>query len=110
MINTIDFLIQGSSKEPYKVSFKKTDNNLSAKCNCKAAINGQHCKHRINILNGDIKNIVSDNAQEVDIITKWLQGTKLQKALNNFFDCDRKAAKAKKNLTNAKKELVKAMQ
>jgi uncharacterized Zn finger protein len=45
----ICFLVQGSAEEPYKVTFRKKGNNLSAYCTCPAGENGQYCKHRIEV-------------------------------------------------------------
>ena len=65
----IFFLVQGSAEEPYKVTFRKTGNNLSAYCTCPAGENGQHSKHRMNILRGITSGIVSGNEAKVQVVT-----------------------------------------
>jgi VWFA-related protein len=69
-METAEFLVQGSSLEPYEVVFKKrADANLSAYCTCMAGLNGSHCKHRINILKGVTKDVVQDisDFQEINL-------------------------------------------
>jgi uncharacterized Zn finger protein len=55
------FIVQGSADEPYKVTFRRKGNNLSAYCTCPAGENGQYCKHRFRILAGCDDGIVSEN-------------------------------------------------
>ena len=65
MNNRITFLVQGSSDEPYEVDFYKEDDKLKAFCTCMAGENRTHCKHRLSILAGSEKHIVSGNALEL---------------------------------------------
>lgn len=58
-MESITFLVQGSAIEPYKVTFRKNAENLTALCDCPAGIYGQYFKHRFNILAGSTKGIVS---------------------------------------------------
>lgn len=104
----ICFLVQGSAEEPYKVTFRKKGNNLSAYCTCPAGENGQHCKHRINILCGITDGIVSENEAKVKIVTLWLPGTDVEVALNAVIDAEKKYERAKQGLSAAKKRLARA--
>ena len=105
----IEFLIQGSSDEPYKVVIEKRDKSIRALCDCKAAVNGMHCKHRINILKGEDKNIVSNNNEQVNTVSKWLKDTDLEQILNIYLQAEQNAERAKRQLAKAKKDLVKTM-
>ena len=104
----ICFLVQGSAEEPYKVTFKKNGSNLSAYCTCPAGENGQHCKHRINILCGITQGIVSGNEVNVQVVMSWLPGTDLEAALLSFLDAEKQCEKAKIELSAAKKRLTRA--
>jgi hypothetical protein len=104
----IRFLVQGSAKEPYRVTFRKNGNNLSAYCTCPAGENGQYCKHRINILSGITHGIVSGNEPTVQVITSWLQGTDVEVALSGFIEAEKQYERAKLELSAAKKRLAKA--
>ncbi len=105
----IIFLVQGSSPEPYKVRFMKSDLFFAAFCTCPAGQKGMHCKHRINILTGSIDAIVSDNTKEVETIKKWLTGTPIEDTIKSLIFTENEYLSAKKALTKAKKNLSKAL-
>ena len=102
------FFVQGSAKEPYKVTFQKNGENLSAYCTCPAGDNGQYCKHRFNILGRITDGIVSDNKPDVEIAASWLLGTNVEAALNNVIDAEEQYEIAKRKLTEAKKLLARS--
>ncbi|MDP3111864.1 MAG: SWIM zinc finger family protein [Thermodesulfovibrionales bacterium] len=105
----IYFLVQGSADEPYKVTFQKKGNNLSAYCTCPAGENGQCCKHRFRIFAGSDEGIVSGNKDEVIIVKSWLSGTDVEAALGEVVEKEKVSEKAKKDLSAAKKKLVRIM-
>lgn len=107
-MNELIFIVQGSAKEPYKVTFKKNGSNLSAYCTCPAGENGQYCKHRFNLLGGITDGVVSGNELDVDIVVSWLFGTDVELALNEIMDAEEKYEIAKLNLSLAKKKLARA--
>jgi len=100
------FLVQGSSKEPYKVTFRKNDTNLSAYCTCPAGDNGQYCKHRFKIIGGLFEGIVSGNEADVPVVASWVSGTDVEVALNKVKDAEEKFESAKLSLSQAKKRLA----
>lgn len=102
------FLVQGSANEPYKVTFQKNGNNLSAYCTCPAGDNGQYCKHRFNILGGMKDGVVSGNEPDVEVVTSWLTGTDVEAALNDVMDAEELFEIVKLKLSTAKKQLAKA--
>jgi len=106
----VSFEVQGSAPEPYTVTFiKRTENNLSAYCSCPAGENGLHCKHRINILMGETKGIVSDNLGDVSIVQAWVPGTDIEEKLLKALRLESEFNRIKKELSTAKKELAQAM-
>lgn len=107
-MDTIRFLVQGSSTEPYKVTFQKNGNNLSAFCTCPAGDNGQYCKHRFSILGGFSDEIVSVNESDVQTVAAWLPGTDIEAAMNAVMNAEEKFDLAKRDLSEAKKRLAKA--
>ncbi|MFZ2949251.1 MAG: SWIM zinc finger family protein [Desulfuromonadaceae bacterium] len=102
------FFVQGSAKEPYKVTFEKNGNNLSAYCTCPAGDNGQYCKHRFNILGRITNGVVSGNEPDVDVVASWLAGTDVEGALNELMNAEELFEIAKLKLSSAKKQLAKA--
>lgn len=102
------FLVQGSAREPYKVTFRKNNNYLSAYCTCPAGDNGQYCKHRFNILGGLSVGIVSGNESDVSVVASWLPGTDVEAAMNAVMDAEENCELAKRALSAAKKHLAEA--
>ena len=105
----IQFLVQGSAQEPYKVTFLKENYNLTALCTCPAGENGLYCKHRFRILDGSTQGIVSSNKNDVKTVEAWLIGTDVANAIKEVEEAEKIFAEAKKNLTNAKKKLARVM-
>jgi hypothetical protein len=104
-----EFLVQGSASEPYKVTFKKSGNNLSAYCTCPAGENGMYCKHRFNILGGSTKGVVSSNLPDVQVVTSWLLGTDIEAAIKAVKVLEKEEERIKLELSAAKKVLARAM-
>ena len=105
----ICFLVQGSAEDPYKTTFLKRGNNLSANCTCPAGENGQYCKHRFRILAGCDDGIVSENKNEVAIVKTWLAGTDVEAVLMEVAEKEKALEKAKKDLSITKKKLARTM-
>ena len=105
----IKFLVQGSALEPYRVTFIKGKNNLNAFCTCPAGENAQYCKHRLSILAGDAKAVVSKNKDQVVSVMSWLPGTDLEEALTKLAQAEQEYDMAKKRLTTAKKNVAQSM-
>lgn len=75
-MDAIEFLVKGSGKNPYKVTFQKNDGHVYAGCDCPARKSGLVCKHILNIVDGDITDSVSGGPVELDAINNLLQGTR----------------------------------
>ena len=102
-------LVKGSSADPYEVTFIKDGDSLTALCSCPAGQYGNFCKHRISILDGNGKAIVSDNAEQVSTVLDWLQGTDVATALSEFRELERASDTPKSALVAAKRKLARAM-
>lgn len=74
-------------------------------CECDAAINGTHCKHRLDLLKGDTSSLLSANRSDVAILMSWIPGTPVEEATRIVEECERAANLAKRNLSSAKKLL-----
>ncbi len=101
------FQVKGSSAEPYTVRFiRRSEDNIAAYCDCMAGQKGMHCKHRIRILQGNTKDIISENADEVKHVASWLPGSDIENTLQKIEALEIEIAKIKKQLAAAKKELA----
>lgn len=105
----VTFLVQGSAPTPYKVKFAKTGSNISAFCTCPAGINGQYCKHRFRILDGDPTGIISNNLEEVRVVASWMIGSDIEVAINRVKELELNLKKVEAELSMLKKQVAKAM-
>ena len=103
------FLVQGSSADPYEVTFIKDGTSLTAICTCPAGTYGNFCKHRISILEGNAQSISSDNADQAATVVGWLPGTDVDAALAEMREAEKIANPDKKDLNAAKRKLARAM-
>ncbi len=103
------FLVKGSSADPYEVTFIKDGTSLTALCTCPAGTYGNFCKHRISILDGITKMIVSDNIDQAATVVGWLPGTDVAEALTEMRQAEKIADPEKKVLNAAKRKLARAM-
>lgn len=108
-MNELSFLVKGSAADPYEVTFIKDGDSLTALCTCPAGQFGNFCKHRIKILDGDGKAIVSDNVKRVPTIVEWLQGSDVAAALLEYRNLEKSGDGSKSDLAAAKKKLARAM-
>ncbi len=62
------FRVQGSSKNPYKVTAEGAGSNFVMYCTCPAGRSGRaFCKHRRGLLYGDISNVVEGAALVIEL-------------------------------------------
>lgn len=89
-----------SSNEIYDIRVLAFDGGLTMTCTCPAGTNGQHCKHRIGILDGDISALALGSAEDVAHVARLMPGTALEAAyhakLNADLEVDAAKRKAKK--------------
>ena len=108
-MNELTFDVKGSSAKPYEVIFIKDGDSLTAICSCMAGQHGNVCKHRIGILDGSTKGIVSDNASEVETVVGWLPGTDVDAELKALRAIEAAKPVDKNELSAAKRKLARAM-
>ncbi len=103
----INFMVKGSADDPYEVTFLKTDDRLLVLCTCPAGENRRHCKHRVAIMKGSGKHIVSGNREDIATVQAWLAGSPIEKALQALNEAER--GDDAKALAAAKLRLARAM-
>ncbi len=80
----IEFLVQGSASEPYRVSFWRVGDNVKSSCTCQAGKNGLACKHRLSLLDGDVTNLVSSSPDSFQKLQRMLEGSDVGAALRTL--------------------------
>jgi len=108
-LSELTFQVKGSSAEPYEITFIKDGDSLTALCSCPAGQYGNFCKHRIAILDGNSKAVVSENADQASTVLSWLPGTDVAKALAEFREIEKLEDVPKSELVAAKRKLARAM-
>jgi hypothetical protein len=71
----LSFRVKGSAPEPYEVTFTRSGNNLTTTCTCPAGKNGQYCKHRFGLMEGDLSALVSTNTGDIPKLHELILGT-----------------------------------
>jgi uncharacterized Zn finger protein len=108
-METIEFYVQGSALEPYRVTFEKNGQHMAAFCTCPAGDSGQVCKHRMSILAGSAEAVSGDNKDEVQTVVAWLRGSDVESAMKSVEQAEVEIEQAKKRLSAAKKQLAATM-
>jgi uncharacterized protein Yka (UPF0111/DUF47 family) len=68
-----------------------------------------YCKHRINILLGDVTDIVSKNEETVHTVYDWYRDSDVEREVKNIDRLEREIDDLKKSLSGAKKRVSAAM-
>lgn len=73
----MNVIIQATSSEgePYHVEFTVSDGKLKVVCNCRAGMFGKHCKHKAELLAGDMARLhdpaqAGDLRRVLDVVTR----------------------------------------
>ncbi|MEY9525103.1 hypothetical protein ACVI1J_004071 [Bradyrhizobium diazoefficiens] len=102
------FTVESSSGDKdYEVVAVREGSQVRMGCECDAASNGMHCKHRINLLVGTPKEqkLTSGNPADVETLRQWIVGTPLEVALSTVVAAERDLDALKARLSKAKKAL-----
>lgn len=106
----ISFSVKGSDPVPYEVTFlRESESKVLVLCSCPAGENGQYCKHRLAIIDGNSSAIVSGNLMQVPVVQGWLSGTALEHIITEYRELDAKATAIKNELSKVKKAMARIM-
>ncbi len=101
--------VNGSSPDPYELTFIKDGASLTALCTCPAGSFGNSCKHRVAVLDGDAAAVVEADAGKIAAVVAWLPGTDVESALQEMRAADVSSDVTKESRAAAKRKLAKAM-
>ncbi len=104
-----EFFVQGSVKEPYRVTFEKKGRNLNAYCTCAAGSNGQSCKHRLRIFSGNGEALVGGDIHMLSVVADWIAGTDVEYFLKELIKAEDIYNAARKDLANAKIKFIESL-
>lgn len=105
----LTFRVRGSQGDLYEIAAERVGRDLRMFCTCQAGATGQHCKHRIGLLVGDLTDLASGNDADVQMLATWLPGSPLADALVMVTAAEAEVKAAQGRLAKAKKEIARAM-
>lgn len=111
-MSTLRFYVQGSAPEPYEVLIERiSSEKIKVSCDCPAGMFNTHCKHRVSILKGDYKAVVSDKdqANEFTTLESWIPGSNIENVLNQMDELESEIKAKQTELRNVKKKLARIM-
>ena len=100
----LNFTVQVSNDTPhYTVIIRRDEHDLSARCTCENGDLGALCKHRLSILSGQTKWVISNNIAGVKTVRSWVVSTDVGQAII-------KLVRSQKRLQDAHEELERVAQ
>ena len=106
----LELLVEGSSGDHYEVTFSREGNVFRTFCTCQAGQNGTYCKHRVALMEGDLKNLLGERRGDLtERIASMMQGTEVEQAHQRFKAVQAAHVVAQDDLARAKKAFSKAM-
>ena len=106
------FYIQGSSSEPYEVIVKYSEKKFNIFCDCPAGILGQNCKHKLQVINGDLSKpskIVSGDLDKLSSISEIVKNFPIVDALTDLTALEKEAENIKKQISVQKKKIARLL-
>ena len=102
----LEFIVRSSSSdEVYFLKAYETQAGVRFTCSCPAGENGQHCKHRIALANGDTSRLAQPNDVAVKALIAMLSTTSIPQTVTRIVELEQIAASIKKEISEEKKKL-----
>lgn len=95
--------------ERYQVACRIKDCNLTITCSCPAGVAGELCEHRLELLTGDARHVVSGNAGDVRDLGDYLPECDVWPQLERLIAAKRHLETAVDEFSRAKTALEKVM-
>lgn len=102
------FEVEGSSGDLYSIEVSRGSRGPLIDCNCQAGQNGQYCKHRFALLEGDTSKLLSGH-EDIPALLTMVQNTELSATIARMRQLEAEAARIKAELSKAKKAVARAM-
>lgn len=105
----LEFMVEGSKGDEYRIIFERDGDNLNAYCSCPAGDSGTYCKHRFALMDGEVEDLLSDNETDVTILKEMMAGTDVERIYKEVVATQAEYDKIGQRLKAIKKELARAM-
>jgi DNA polymerase III subunit epsilon len=70
----LSFTVRGSTSNTYFVNAHKAGSEIRISCTCQAGQNGLWCRHRTDLLDGDVSELLSNNASDIVALSHMTNG------------------------------------
>ena len=102
-------VVSRSTGGVYFIQLYRSGDNLTCTCTCPAGQRSTHCKHRLAILNGDMSDVDSGDADRTHEILERLSGTDVEVELMALKDLEVQKRALDNQIKARKKALGKAL-
>lgn len=105
----MQFIVQSrSSGEVYEITLLKGPEKIAFHCSCPAGSVGQHCKHRLALLDGDDQDVLRAS-HTVAELQAAIAGSEIAAAIDRMIKQEAVVAAEQAKLKAAKKAVARAM-
>jgi hypothetical protein len=103
------FVRSSSTDEIYELKATSQGGTVSFLCACSGAQNGSICKHRMNLLHGDVTNLIAEKSSDVLALKNLLAGTNIERSILILHDLEKEAEALKRRVASQKKVIARYM-
>ncbi|MBI2286799.1 MAG: hypothetical protein HYU79_05065 [Nitrosomonadales bacterium] len=94
----------------YAVEFSLESGKLRVHCGCPAGVLGKWCKHKMQLISGDVSSALGFGAADMDEVLDWIRDSEFPRLLDKMKLAEDEMQAAKTKMDNVKKALEKAAQ
>ncbi|MBF0214805.1 MAG: SulP family inorganic anion transporter [Magnetococcales bacterium] len=110
-LQEISLLVQEDAlHETYRLNFRREGSNMTISCTCESETQEPICTHLFAVLTGAMQslNLLEGTPEEVERISRMMEGTDVEQALQRLVAADEELHSAQKEFHRAKEDLRKS--
>lgn len=107
---TCAIVVRGDSGSTYAVSFVEGRKGLAMHCSCPAGFNGQICKHRRRLLNGDGTQVIHAGEKAKELLQQLAQNPLILSIMENELNVEKQISALKHEASQLKKQLGRVLE
>ncbi|MBE6442289.1 MAG: hypothetical protein E7022_08200 [Desulfovibrio desulfuricans] len=105
MSNQAVFTVSGDSGHDYELSIGHSEDGMYFRCSCPAGQNGQLCKHRLRILQGDDSAMYYTDENTMLLLNNFRSLPEIKSILAKKYEIEQEQERLKKELNKLKKKM-----
>ena len=103
-------VVQGDSGSTYAVSFVEGRKGLAMHCSCPAGFNGQICKHRRRLLNGDVTQVIQAGEKAKELLQQIARNPLILSIMEHELAVEKQIAALKREASRLKKQFGRVLE